>query len=99
MAETAHTVNSLERGRATLTGSTLRAHAYRKQAFELSEINTEIEVQTEQIRTGALAPETVEVGPHDWSRINRDVGDLARSQAARPFERRIEHDLHTLTAA
>ncbi|GAA0451238.1 hypothetical protein Ade02nite_76150 [Paractinoplanes deccanensis] len=59
------------------TGSTLRARDYRKQAFELSEIVAEIETQNDQIRSGALAPETVEVDPPHWARINHDVGDLA----------------------
>ncbi|MFF5081949.1 toxin glutamine deamidase domain-containing protein [Actinoplanes sp. NPDC000266] len=66
-------------GEADRAGYTLRARDYRHQASELSEVITEIETQAEQIRTGALAPETVEVDPPAWARINHDVGDLAPS--------------------
>ncbi|XVV12756.1 toxin glutamine deamidase domain-containing protein [Actinoplanes sp. CA-131856] len=64
-------------GEADRVGYTLRARDYRHQASELSEVITEIETQAEQIRTGTVAPETVEVDPPDWARINHDVGDLA----------------------
>ncbi|SNY58627.1 toxin glutamine deamidase domain-containing protein [Paractinoplanes atraurantiacus] len=64
-------------GEADRVGYTLRARDYRHQASELSEVVTEIETQVEQIRTGTVAPDTVEVDPPAWSRINRDVGDLA----------------------
>ncbi|MFG1996606.1 toxin glutamine deamidase domain-containing protein [Actinoplanes sp. NPDC048988] len=62
---------------ADRSGFTLRARDYRHQAVELSEVVAEIDAQTDQIRTGALAPDTVEVDPPNWARINRDVGDLA----------------------
>nr|WP_221380571.1 toxin glutamine deamidase domain-containing protein [Actinoplanes polyasparticus] len=58
-------------------GFTLREAQDRHQARELSEIVAEIEDQITQVRSGALAPERVEVDPPEWARINRDVGNLA----------------------
>ncbi|MEV4345337.1 toxin glutamine deamidase domain-containing protein [Actinoplanes sp. NPDC049596] len=74
------------------TGSTLEAQHYRKQALDLSDMVAEIESQIDQVRAGTLTPDTVEVSPAAWSRINRDVGNLApggvttgdRSALARP---------------
>ncbi|MBM2616923.1 hypothetical protein JIG36_15295 [Actinoplanes sp. LDG1-06] len=62
---------------ADRAGSTLRARQYRHQAFELSEIVTEIDAQITDVRTGTVAPTRIEVEPPDWARINTDVGNLA----------------------
>ena len=77
----ANRVKILDLGRqadaALRVGSTLRGADHRRQAAELSAVVTEIETQIDLIRTGELAPATVEVDPHDWARINTDVGNLA----------------------
>ncbi|MCO8275283.1 toxin glutamine deamidase domain-containing protein [Actinoplanes sp. TRM 88003] len=62
---------------AARAGFTLREAQDRRQAFSLSEIVAEIEDQITQVRSGALAPDRVEVDPPEWARINNDVGHLA----------------------
>ncbi|WP_250000535.1 toxin glutamine deamidase domain-containing protein [Actinoplanes sp. M2I2] len=62
---------------AARAGFTLREAQYRHQARELSEIVIELDDQVTQVRSGALAPDRVEVDPPEWARINRDVGNLA----------------------
>ena len=58
-------------------GLTLRGEDHRRRATELSAIVEDIENQIDRVRTGELAPATIEVAPGDWARINADVGDLA----------------------
>jgi hypothetical protein len=58
-------------------GLTLRGEDHRRRATELSAIVEDIENQIDRVRTGELAPATIEVTPNDWARINDDVGDLA----------------------
>ncbi|MBU2663547.1 hypothetical protein KOI35_08520 [Actinoplanes bogorensis] len=62
---------------ADRNGATLEARHHRRQAFELSEINTELDTQIAQIHSGDLAPDRVEIDPPDWARVNQDVGNLA----------------------
>ncbi|MET0418776.1 MAG: toxin glutamine deamidase domain-containing protein, partial [Actinoplanes sp.] len=58
-------------------GSTLRGAHHRRQAADLSEVVAEIETEIDLVRSGELAPATIEVAPRDWARINSDVGTLA----------------------
>ena len=81
-------------GAADRDGLTLRADRYRRSSREAAVEADELQDEADGVRTGEITPVTVEVEGRDWTRINDDLGDLARGAVETDDSSRITDDDH-----